>query len=161
MVVKHGKNISMWQIKINFNEILGGKFNMENNHYENVNISDDKVDIKKVSPLLKFLASIGGRILLTVVFAGILWGILFAMLETDNTVILAIALLGCGFFGWRALARITPDVFLWMPIASWLIYFLVKGLLSIIIGAFVAPFWIGKTISAKVMQYIDVGINTL
>lgn len=138
---------------------------MENNDYQNVNIGDDKVDIKegikKASPFLKFLASVGGRILLTVIFAGILWGILFAMLETDNTVILAIALLGCSYFGWRALARITPDVFLWMPIASWLIYFLVKGLLSVFIGAFIAPFWIGKTISAKVMQYIDAGINAL
>lgn len=112
------------------------------NNYEDVNIADDKVDIKegikKASPFLKFLASVGGRILLTVVFAGIIWGILFAMLETDNNVILAIALLGCGYFGWRALAKITPDVFLWMPIASWLIYYLVKGMLSIMIGAFVA-----------------------
>ena len=138
---------------------------MENNDYQNVNIGDDKVDIKegikKASPFLKFLASVGVRILLTVIFAGILWGILFAMLETDNTFILAIALLGCAYFGWRALARLTPDVFLWMPIASWLIYFLVKGLLSVFIGAFIAPFWIGKTISAKVMQYIDAGINAL
>ena len=52
---------------------------MENNDYQNVNIGDDKVDIKegikKASPFLKFLASVGGRILLTVIFAGILWGI--------------------------------------------------------------------------------------
>lgn len=134
---------------------------MGNNDFENANISDGKVDMKNVSPILKFLASIGGRILLTIVCAGILWGILFAMLETDNTVILVIALLCCGFFGWKALARITPDVFLWMPLASWLIYFVVKGLLSIFIGAIVAPFWIGKTISSKVMQYVDAGINAL
>ncbi len=134
---------------------------MENNEYENINISDDKIDMKNVSPFLKFLASIGGRILLTVIFAGILWGILFAMLETDNDAILAVALLGCGFFGWKALNKITPEVFLWMPIASWLIYFLIKGLLSILVGAFIAPFWIGKTISSKIMQYIDAGINSL
>lgn len=134
---------------------------MGNNDFENVKISDGKVDMKNLSPILKFLASIGGRILLTIVCAGILWGILFAMLETDNTAILVITLLCCGFFGWKALARITPDVFLWMPLASWLIYFVVKGLLSIVIGAIVAPFWIGKTISLKVMQYVDAGINAL
>ena len=133
----------------------------ENNQNTNpdVNIADDKVDIKagikKVSPFLKFIASIGGRVVITVVSAIAIWGILFALLESDNSVVLFITLAACGYFGWRALAKITPEVFLWMPIASWLIYFLVKGILSIIIGAFVAPFWIGKTISSKVMHYVD------
>ncbi len=130
----------------------------ENKKSEGMHISLDK---QKVYPILKFLASAGGRILLTVVFAAIIYGLLIAMLETDNTVVLGIILVVCGYFGWKSLNKITPNLFLWMPLASWAIYYLVKGLLSIIIGAFIAPVWIGKKISSTVMEYVDVGIETI
>ena len=50
-------------------------------------------------------------------------------------------------FGWRALNRITPDVFLIMPIIGWLIFFLIKGFLSLLIGGFALPFVIVKAFS--------------
>lgn len=126
-----------------------------------VKISDDKINREKISPILQFLASVGGRVVLTIVFAAIIYGILIAALQTDNTVVLGIVLLGCGYFGWQSLNKITPNIFLWMPLAGWAIYFLVKGLLSIIVGAFIAPFWIGKKISTVVMEYVDVAVKEI
>lgn len=126
-----------------------------------VNISDDKVDVKKVSPFLQFLASVGGRVVLTIVFAAIIYGILFAALQTDNTVLLGIVFIACGYFGWQSLNKITPNLFLWMPLGAWAVYYLVKGLLSIFVGAFVAPVWLGKKISSVVMEYVDVAVKEI
>ena len=102
------------------------------------------VDKQKLYPILKFFAGTGGRIILTVVFAAIIYGIAIAGLEYGSEAVIIVILLACGFFGWQSLNKITPSLFLWMPAISWLIYFLVKGLLSLFIGAFVAPVWIGK-----------------
>lgn len=132
-----------------------------NSEKKEVNISDNKINREKISPILQFLASMGGRVVLTIVFAAIIYGILMAALQTDNTVLLGIVLLGCGYFGWQSLNKITPNIFLWMPLAGWAIYFLVKGLLSIIVGAFIAPFWIGKKISSVVMEYVDVAVKEI
>lgn len=126
-----------------------------------VNISDNKINREKISPILQFLASVGGRVVLTIVFAAIIYGILMAALQTENTVLLGIVLLCCGYFGWQSLNKITPKIFLWMPLAGWAIYFLVKGLLSIIVGAFIAPFWLGKKISSVVMEYVDVAVKEI
>lgn len=132
-----------------------------NSEKKEVNISDNKINREKISPILQFLASMGGRVVLTIVFAAIIYGILMAASQTDNTVLLGIVLLGCGYFGWQSLNKITPNIFLWMPLAGWAIYFLVKGLLSIIVGAFIAPFWIGKKISSVVMEYVDVAVEEI
>ena len=126
-----------------------------------VNIRDNKINREKISPILQFLASVGGRVVSTIVFAAIIYGILMAALQTENTVLLGIVLLGCGYFGWQSLNKITPKIFLWMPLAGWAIYFLVKGLLSIIVGAFIAPFWLGKKISSVVMEYVDVAVKEI
>lgn len=55
-------------------------------------------------------------------------------------------------FGWKALNKITPDIFLWMSIMGWIVYFLIKGLLSIFIGFFVAPYVIAKMIAEAVQK---------
>jgi hypothetical protein len=126
-----------------------------------ISISDNKINREKISPILQFLASVGGRVVLTIVFAAIIYGVLMAALQTDNTVILGVVLIACGYFGWQSLNKITPNIFLWMPLAGWAIYFLVKGLLSIFVGAFIAPFWLGKKISSVVMEYIDVAVKEI
>lgn len=126
-----------------------------------VNISDDKINRKKISPILQFLASAGGRVVLTIVFAVIIYGILIAALQTDNMILMGIIFIGCGYFGWQSLNKITPNIFLWMPLVGWAIYFLVKGLLSIVVGAFIAPVWIGKKISSTVMEYVDVAVKEI
>lgn len=43
-------------------------------------------------------------------------------------------------WGWSATSRITPDVFLIMPVAGWMIYFGFKYMISGIVGFFIAPF---------------------
>ena len=49
--------------------------------------------------------------------------------------------------GWRALNRITPDIFLILPIAGWIIFYLIKGTLALIVGIIMLPF---KTIKGIV-----------
>lgn len=126
-----------------------------NQEKDKTNISDSKVNMKKISPILQFLASMGGRIVLTIVFAAIVYGILIAALRSENMTVLWIAYLCCGFFGWKSLNKITPNMFLWMPLASWVFYYLIKGILSCLIGAFIAPFWLGKKISSAIMDQVD------
>ncbi len=50
--------------------------------------------------------------------------------------------------GWRTLTRITPNVFVFMAIAKWITYFLVKLVLSVIIGWAMLPVRIVKCIKA-------------
>lgn len=56
----------------------------------------------------------------------------------------AVIALMCVYFGWKALDRIQPVYFLWLPIIGWIIYFIVKVIISYMIGLFVAPFKIGN-----------------
>ena len=41
--------------------------------------------------------------------------------------------------GWKALNRITPNIFLFLPIIGWVIYFVLKIFLSGVIGVFLLP----------------------
>ena len=47
-------------------------------------------------------------------------------------------------FGWSTLNKITSDLFLFLPIVGWLIYFLIKFILSFYVGIFACPFIISK-----------------
>ncbi len=64
---------------------------------------------------------LGERLLLSIMFSGFPWG-------------------------WSFLNKITPQVFLFMPIVGWLIYFSIKFVLSVIIGIIVMPFKINQII---------------
>ena len=59
------------------------------------------------------------------------------------------------YFGWKALNRLTPNIFLIMPVGGWLIYYVVKLVLSIFIGVFVAPFVLAKKITAAIQKNYD------
>ena len=41
--------------------------------------------------------------------------------------------------GWKALNRITPNIFLFLPIIGWVVYFVIKIFLSSVIGIFLLP----------------------
>lgn len=43
-------------------------------------------------------------------------------------------------WGWSVLNKITPNIFLFMPFIGWIIYFVIKFTISIMIGMFVTPF---------------------
>lgn len=47
-------------------------------------------------------------------------------------------------WGWKTLGRITPDVFLIMPLMGWLIYLMIKLGFAAVIGAFVLPYQVYK-----------------
>jgi len=62
--------------------------------------------------------------------------------------------------GWRALSRITPNIFLFLPLIGWVIYFLIKGLLSVAVGLILFPINTVKGIvlyikAEKMEHYID------
>lgn len=101
---------------------------------------------------LSFLKSSTGRIVLTIVLYFVIFGIEYALLAAfnNNSAVFVVIAVVMAYFGWKALNRITPNMFLIMPISSWLWYWLIKGLLSIFVGALVAPYQIAKMITNKV-----------
>ncbi len=87
-----------------------------------------------------------------IIFALFLFATIFG--RDSGTPIMMIIPLCFGFFGWKALNKIQPNIFLIMPIVGWIIYFIVKGTLSVLIGMFVAPFTISKKISESIQRNI-------
>ncbi len=96
----------------------------------------------------EFMATKTGRIVLTVICAGIIWGCI-ALLASASGILMMIPLVLCAYFGWNALNRIQPSMFLWMSWVGWIIYFFVKLLLAIAIGYIVAPIVLGKQLAEK------------
>lgn len=43
-------------------------------------------------------------------------------------------------WGWATLTKITPNIFLFLPLIGWVIYFALKGYFALIVGPFVFPF---------------------
>lgn len=51
--------------------------------------------------------------------------------------------------GWKSLTMIQPNIFLIMPLVGWVIYFVIKGLISLLLGIFILPYRIAKFIISK------------
>ena len=103
----------------------------------------------------KFLGSTIGRVVLTIVCAVLIYGIMLLCAGMDNFTIALIVFACCTYFGWRALNFITPNIFLIMPLAGWLIYFVIKGVIAFFIGFIIAPFQIGAMISKSVSESVS------
>lgn len=102
-----------------------------------------------------FFASKAGRITITLLFLVLIWGFIFLLVELEAEYgAIALAVI-CGFFGWRALNRITPNIFLFMSWVGWLFYFTIKGSLAFLIGLFVAPFQISKWIANAIGNALE------
>ncbi len=100
-----------------------------------------------------FLCSALGKAAMIVTFyAVILVLILFSVNVIHSNVVAVILCIALGYFGWKALSRITPNIFLFMPIGGWILYFVIKGALSFVIGVFVAPFVIAKKIVSVLQE---------
>ncbi|MBQ9679194.1 MAG: hypothetical protein IJV48_00715 [Ruminococcus sp.] len=112
---------------------------------------------KNQSGFKNFLLSNTGRIVMLAVLYLVIWGIvaLFAGLGSSFIAIILFALLS--YFGWKALDRITPNMFLIMSVGKWVAYYIVKGILSFFIGFFVAPYQIAKIITNKIQESVDNG----
>lgn len=101
-----------------------------------------------------FVGSTLGRWVITAVLAVVVWGLLFLFLALQIPAISFILMIPCVYFGWKTLNKITPDIFVFMPIGGWIIYFVIKFLLSIIVGAFATPIYLGKKLSFAVQDVI-------
>jgi len=111
-----------------------------------------------------FWAGTGGRITITAVSVIVIWGLLVLLITLTTShilpqeitlVLLAGITILLTYFGWKALNKIQPSIFLFMPLIGWFIYFVAKWLLSMLVGSFVAPFVIGKKIADKVHESIQ------
>lgn len=96
-----------------------------------------------------FFKGSGGRIIITIICAVVIWGLVLSGVAADIPAITVIIAGICAYFGWKVLNVIQPSMFLWMSWVGWLFYFFIKFFLSVAIGLFVAPFSLGKTISDK------------
>jgi hypothetical protein len=54
------------------------------------------------------------------------------------------------FWGWKVISFIQPKMFLFLPIVGWLIYFLIKFLLSYFVGIVAMPIGIARIIMRHV-----------
>ena len=64
-------------------------------------------------------------------------------------------------YGWSALSRLSPDIFLWMPLIGWVIYFAIKLFISYLIGLFVLPVKMYRWISEmKEVKKLQQAVNT-
>ncbi len=96
----------------------------------------------------KFLITPFGRFTLTAILYVLIFGLLLLCISVfDAPIIAVIFAIAFIYFGWTALSRITPEIFVIMPVGGWIAYFVIKGFLSFFLGVFVAPWVIGKKIS--------------
>lgn len=102
----------------------------------------------------EFLCSGVGKAGLIVVLYAIIFGLVMLTVEIFSgfEYIGLIYGLVFGVFGWKALNKIQPNIFLIMPIVGWVIFFVVKGALSVVVGIFVAPFVIAKKVTESIQN---------
>lgn len=111
--------------------------------------------------LIQRKSNIRGALITDILFgvaSAILWPYLFSVTGGLYGNVFGTALVCAGIpFGWRFLNKITPDIFLFLPVVGWLIYFGCKVALSMIIGIFVAPYviWKKNKEMKQVQQLID------
>jgi hypothetical protein len=87
------------------------------------------------------------NIVLTIVFGGIgFWLISLDVKAPVLNKILVTYMLASLPWGWSALDRITPNIFLFMPLGSWVFYFMVKATLSMFVGLVALPLKIVTTL---------------
>lgn len=103
--------------------------------------------------VLTFLGKTAGKWTITLACTVVVF-ILIALTAKYELVyiMLAYGLVGA-YFGWKALNKITPKIFIWMPIVGWVIYYIVKFFLSVFVGYFITPYQIGKMVSSYVSEH--------
>ena len=64
----------------------------------------------------------------------------------NGSSIYLVTLLIMAVAGWRFINFITPSFFLWLPLGGWIIYFIIKFLISSMLGIFILPYHVAKLI---------------
>ena len=83
-------------------------------------------------------------IMIILFFVGLVWG-LVSHVNFFLSLLLGYYLAGTPW-GWGILTRITPRVFLFLPLIGWLVYFVAKFMIALVIGAYILPFKIYRAI---------------
>ena len=112
--------------------------------------------MKEQNGFLKFLGSKLGQYCMCGLFAAILWGIAMFVLLNYGAEAPLIVMLVFAIFGWRALNKIQPVMFLWMSWPGWVLYFLIKFILSYIVGIFLGPIQIGNALAKLISENINI-----
>ncbi len=99
-----------------------------------------------------FLCSPLGKVCMILVMYAIILSIVMLCINSNSQSVITVVFVICAIFGWKALNRITPDIFLIMPVGGWIVYLLIKAFLSILVGIFVTPFVIAKAIATAVQE---------
>ena len=101
----------------------------------------------------EFLGTALGRTLTYVICYVLCFGVIAAGVGIANAVDTPIigAILACVIagFGWRFINFITPTMFIWLPLAGWVIYFIIKFIVSFTLGIFITPYHMAKAILDK------------
>jgi len=80
-------------------------------------------------------------------------GIVFSIYVMESDVVFAILfgyLMAGVFWGWKVISFIQPKMFLFLPIAGWFFYFIIKFILSYFVGIVAMPIGIAKIIISHV-----------
>ena len=102
-----------------------------------------------------FFATNSGKAVVIIVGYIVILGLMLLCSELELTAPLYVIAAVCVFFGWKFLNRITPSMFLWLSFTGWIVYFLVKLFLSVVVGVFVAPFQIAKMIANLISESVE------
>lgn len=100
----------------------------------------------------ELIATGAGKVVFIAVLYAVILGLFIFIVNLENQILLYGFCAIFIYFGWQALNKITPNIFLIMPVVGWLIYYLIKGILSAIVGMFVAPMVIAKKIANSVTE---------
>ena len=101
-----------------------------------------------------FFCSGVGKLVMVSVFYLLFLGVFLLIANFMNTFFAVVYVAIFLYYGWKALNSIQPDMFLIMPIGGWVLYYLIKGIIALIIGMFVAPL----AIANKIADYIQADI---
>lgn len=120
-----------------------------------------EVFMKKTIRTLKvFFSSFWGMLVLIFLLYAPIVGLMVAFLTVFDAPIVAIIVgIFCSYFGWKILSRLTPNIFLVMPVGGWIAYYFVKAALSLFIGVFVTPVVIGRWIAKKLAESLASSIQ--
>lgn len=82
----------------------------------------------------------------SVIIASVVAIVIFILSLSEGGTVGQGILFACVPFGWIALNKITPQIFLFMPIIGWIFYFVLKLIVAMLVGIVALPYKIIKSV---------------
>ena len=99
-----------------------------------------RINAEKSGIITELLLTYGMGILLGILFVNFANGERYLPLPVAIMLYLIFSYIFSGIVpGWKTLTRITPAVFLFLPIIGWVLYFIIKFVLSLCLGLVMLP----------------------